>query len=302
MDVKVLNYFIALEDCGHYAPAAKKVYISPQGLSAAIKHLETEVGVPLFNANSGTITLTKYGQVFSTYAHEMVAKTEEVVARISEMKRRQSREISLLSSVGLINFFPDDFIQRFNETNTQGAFVPEVRALPDKECEQWLDNSLCDFALINKPVDLQKYSVLPIMEDNMVAWIRRDNPLADAEHITVADLSNQHLVELATDYKQSVNSERALTERAHDYSIFHVNEMIQILDHVITNGYVGLVVRLHTQIIHDPRVVAKPIEDLKWGFSLCWLASRILSEADTALIKWFSDAVNNGEVLGCAGK
>lgn len=301
MDVKVLSYFIALEECGHYAPAAKKVFISPQGLSAAIKHLETEVGVPLFNTNSGTITLTDYGRVFSKYAHEMVSKTDEALARIGEMKRRQSKEISLLTSVGLINCFPDDFIQRFNETNAQGTFVPEVRALPDIECEQWLDNLWCDFALINKPIDLHKYSVLPIMEDNMFAWIRRDNPLADADHITVADLSDQHLVELATDYKQSVNNERVLMERAHNYSILHVNEMIQILDHVITGGNVGLVVRLHAEIVDDPRVVAKPIEDLKWGFSLCWLANRILSEADMALIKWFSAAVNNGEVLGCDG-
>lgn len=287
MDIKALDYFIALEDCGHYSVAAKRVFISSQGLSSAIKRLEAELGVPLFDTVDGVVMPNEYGRIFSRYARETSHATKEAFATIGELKRRQSREITLISSVGLIDFYPDDFINQFNVENSLGARVNKMRALPDIECEESLRNGWYDFALINEPIDREQFASIPLYRDCMFAWVPVDNALSTKENLTSKDLSGQQLVELDLDYVQSHNTEQVLRENANGYDILHVDEMIQILGHTIRNGRIGLTVRPHAETVLDPRVRALPITDITWGFALCWSTGRILTDGDLALIDWF---------------
>lgn len=287
MDVKTLDYFIALEEFGHYSSAAKHAFISAQGLSSSIKRLEGELGVPLFNTVDGTVTLTEYGKMFSRYAHETSHSTKEIVAAINELRKRRESDIALVSSVGLIDCYPIDFLDRFNEENDCNACVTKTRALPDTECEESLVNSWCDFALINEPIDHERFASVPLFRDCMFAWVPVENDLSSRTSLTCADLSGQHLTELSLDYVQSKNTERLLRKRAHGYDILHVNEMIQILGHAIRDKRIGLTVRLHAETVNDERVRAIPVVDDTWAFSLCWSAGRFLSKADMALIDWF---------------
>lgn len=74
MDIKHLEYFLALAQREHIASTADLLHISSPALSKSIAKLETEVGVRLFDRHGNYITLNDYGRTFFDYA----AKTLDI--------------------------------------------------------------------------------------------------------------------------------------------------------------------------------------------------------------------------------
>lgn len=73
MDVKQLEYFLALMQREHISSTADLLNISQPALSKNIAKLEAEVGVPLFDRHGNRIILNEYGRTFANYAAKSLA-------------------------------------------------------------------------------------------------------------------------------------------------------------------------------------------------------------------------------------
>lgn len=72
MNIEYLKYFAELAKLQHYGKAAKALNISQPGLSHAIKTLEDEYGVPLFQKEGRNVSLSRYGK-------ELMQDVEEIL-------------------------------------------------------------------------------------------------------------------------------------------------------------------------------------------------------------------------------
>ena len=72
MQTDYLKYFIDVATLGSMTAAAKKNYMSPQGVSRSISALENELGCELFKRDSNKVTLTPYGERLLADAHQML--------------------------------------------------------------------------------------------------------------------------------------------------------------------------------------------------------------------------------------
>ena len=72
MNIEYLKYFAELAKTQHYGQAAKTLNISQPGLSHAIKTLEEEYGVPLFQKEGRNVSLSQYGK-------ELMKEVEEIL-------------------------------------------------------------------------------------------------------------------------------------------------------------------------------------------------------------------------------
>lgn len=61
MTLQQLNYVIAIAEAGSFNRAAERLYIAQPSLTSAIKELEKEIGVILFNRSGRGATLTADG-------------------------------------------------------------------------------------------------------------------------------------------------------------------------------------------------------------------------------------------------
>ena len=68
MTLQQLKYLIEVANSGSMNEAAKKLYVSQPSLSSAIKELEQEFGITLFNRTNKGISLSNEGQEFLGYA------------------------------------------------------------------------------------------------------------------------------------------------------------------------------------------------------------------------------------------
>ena len=67
MNLSQLYYFSKLSELEHFSKAAKELYITQPSLSHAIKSLETELGVQLFEREGRRMRLTPFGKEFAIY-------------------------------------------------------------------------------------------------------------------------------------------------------------------------------------------------------------------------------------------
>lgn len=80
MEVRQLEAFLAVADQLHFARAAAMLHVAPSPLSRAIKSLEKELGVELFERSTRSVTLTPAGEAFRGPAAEAIAASSRATA------------------------------------------------------------------------------------------------------------------------------------------------------------------------------------------------------------------------------
>ncbi|RNF78233.1 LysR family transcriptional regulator [Streptomyces botrytidirepellens] len=76
MDLRLVAYFVAVIDHGSVTKAAQALYIAQPSLSQAIRSLERQLGVQLFDRSGRRLTLTAGGRSFAGPARQILADVE----------------------------------------------------------------------------------------------------------------------------------------------------------------------------------------------------------------------------------
>lgn len=108
-----VRYFLTLADELHFGRAAKRLYITQQGLSYQIASLEKDLGIQLFIRDAKGIRLTDAGKKFA----ELFACLEHDIQRILEQYQGQSGDTLAVAyfenmDVGPMLFEIRDYLQR----------------------------------------------------------------------------------------------------------------------------------------------------------------------------------------------
>ncbi|WP_168666501.1 LysR family transcriptional regulator [Paraburkholderia sp. SG-MS1] len=85
MNIDDLNYFLAIAETGLLHRAATHVGVSQPALTKAVRRLETELGVMLFDRSPKGMQLTRYGAEFQRHAVALRASYEDAISKIAEL-------------------------------------------------------------------------------------------------------------------------------------------------------------------------------------------------------------------------
>ncbi|MDQ0791711.1 LysR family transcriptional regulator [Streptomyces sp. B1I3] len=85
MELRQLEYFIAVAEEQSFTRAAERVHISQSGVSAQIRQLERELGAELFDRSARTATLTVAGQAALEHARAALAAAGAVGQAVGEV-------------------------------------------------------------------------------------------------------------------------------------------------------------------------------------------------------------------------
>ncbi|GIF09391.1 LysR family transcriptional regulator [Actinoplanes siamensis] len=86
MDLRQLEYFVAVAETGSFTRAAERVHITQSGVSAQIKALEHELGAELFVRSGRTARLTEAGAVALRHARAALGSTLDLRDAIDDVK------------------------------------------------------------------------------------------------------------------------------------------------------------------------------------------------------------------------
>ncbi|MBC3192766.1 LysR family transcriptional regulator [Pseudonocardia sp. C8] len=101
MDLRLVEYFVAVIDHGGITRAAHALYISQPSLSAAIRSLENELGVPLFDRGSRRLRLTPAGAAFQEPARRVLREAAQARAKVGAVRDLRAGRLHVAAMAAL---------------------------------------------------------------------------------------------------------------------------------------------------------------------------------------------------------
>mgnify|MGYP004557165619 FL=1 len=98
MELRVLNYFLAVAREENFTRAAEQLHITQPTLSRQIADLEAELGVKLFTRSNHSITLTEDGMLLKRRAQEILALADKT--RRDFLNKEENLEGTILIGSG----------------------------------------------------------------------------------------------------------------------------------------------------------------------------------------------------------
>ncbi len=197
MDIQHLKYAIEIERSRSISKAAEKLFVSQPFLSKAVKELEKDVGIDIFNRTSRGVVPTKKGEAFLARAREIVESVEELEKGFREERGQSLRfEISVPIACYISQAFVD-FVRElpagdelrvdYRETNTMST----IRHVVERDCNIGIiryQTNFEDYYL--RHLESKDLVVKPIWRFEYHLVMSRESPLAGLENISTEDLKN----------------------------------------------------------------------------------------------------------------
>lgn len=193
MELRVLQYFLAVTREQSISGAAQSLHLSQPTLSRQLKELEEELGKQLFLRGNRRITLTEEGMLLRKRAEEvvdLVQKTEQEIAATDD----------LVAGDVYIGAGETDAVRYLARAARQlQEDYPDIHyhisSGDTTDVLESLDKGLIDFGLLFGAVDTSKYEYIDFpVSDTYGILLRRDSPLADKESLTPEDLWDKPLM------------------------------------------------------------------------------------------------------------
>ncbi|PRZ44308.1 DNA-binding transcriptional LysR family regulator [Antricoccus suffuscus] len=123
VDVRRLEYFLAVVDYGGVVKAAAAIPVAQPSLSRSIKTLEHELGVALFDRSGRRLELTDVGRALVAPARQMLADTAAARAAVDEVSRLSGGRLDIVAlptlAMGPLAELTGEFRRRYPRVGVQ---------------------------------------------------------------------------------------------------------------------------------------------------------------------------------------
>ncbi|PTR31362.1 LysR family transcriptional regulator [Rhodococcus sp. OK519] len=195
MELRQLEYFVAVAEEANFTRAAARVHVSQSGISAQIRQLENELGAPLFDRSTRVATLTAAGEAALVHARDALASARAVRESVDAVNRvvRGRIEVGMVTACTVTPLF--DALSAFHRAHP-GVAASLTEANSDRLVDGVRGGTL-DLALVGiaggTPSDLESITVV---RERLVAAVPDGHPLTRSGPITLADICAHPLVSL----------------------------------------------------------------------------------------------------------
>ncbi|MGG2055120.1 LysR family transcriptional regulator [Lysinibacillus pakistanensis] len=192
MDLKQLQYFIAVTEQMNFSKAAEKLHISQPSLSNAIKKLEQEIGSPLLKRNTRNLQLTEAGELLYERAKVILKNMEVLKIEMDEVIVHGTSEVTIGVMESIKHWLPK-VIANYKRDYPQ-MMIHLVDILGSKRVKKSLKSYKTHVIITNQRMDDDELEVQSLYEERLVAVLPLNHPLAEKDRLTFADLCNEPFI------------------------------------------------------------------------------------------------------------
>ena len=197
--LRQIQYFVAVAEQGSVTRAAQNLSISQSSVTEALKELETDLGVELFERHPRGLTITHNGHQFLRHATKILASVTDARTSFSGKQNEISGTLNIGVTSLVAGYVLSDLLARYR------------RACPGVEVSAIEDNGgYLEHLLVGGELDVA-VMVISNLRDRMALqaeiletspyrlWLPMGHPLVSADIISVADIAREPLIMLTVD-------------------------------------------------------------------------------------------------------
>ncbi len=279
MRIQQLEYLERIVESGSINEAAKRLFLTQPSLSNAVKELENEMGIQIFQRSSGGISLTAEGREFMTYSKQIL---DQVNLMNERYKNGQQRKQSFSVSAQHYAFVVHAFVELIKSVNAN-EYQFTLRETETQNIFNDLAQFKSELGILYTNGFNQKIMQRLFKENNLVftplfvakphIFVSRYNPLTSKSSVNLSDLEDfPYLSYEQGEVNSFYFSEEILSTLSHKKSI-KVSDRATIFNLMVgLNGYTissGII----SSKLNDDKIVAIPLnvdDDITMG----WLKHR----------------------------
>ncbi|WP_411905699.1 LysR substrate-binding domain-containing protein [Rhizobium mayense] len=197
--LRQLQYFVAVAEQGSVTRAAQNLSISQSSVTEALKELESDLGVELFERHPRGLSITHNGHQFLRHATKILATVSDARTSFSGKQNEAGGALNIGVTSLVAGYVLSDLLARYR------------RACPGVEVSAIEDNGgYLEHLLVGGELDVA-VMVISNLRDRMALqaeiletspyrlWLPMGHPLVSADIISVADISREPLIMLTID-------------------------------------------------------------------------------------------------------
>ncbi|MGR8932509.1 MAG: LysR substrate-binding domain-containing protein [Gammaproteobacteria bacterium] len=192
MNLRDLNYLIAVADLRSFGKAAEHCFISQPTLSTQIKKLEDELGIQLLERTNKKVLPTELGERVIASARRILKEVEIIKEFATTAQDPLAGNFRLGAFPTLATYLFPQLVPHIKQT------LPRIRLiLIEEKTEQLLQqlrSGQIDAALLALPVDEDFLAKEVLFDDEFLLAVASDHSLADKAVIEQRDLAGQSLL------------------------------------------------------------------------------------------------------------
>lgn len=304
MNTLHFKYAVEIEKTGSISKAAENLYMGQPALSRTIKELENSLGITIFKRTSTGVVPTKKGAEFLVYAKNILSQLSEMETLYKEDSNDAQRiSISVPRSSYLSKAFSRFLRQldhnkkidiKYKETNSTRT----INKLSIGEYNLGViryETIYEDYFL--KSFSDKKFVCEPLWEFECVAVMSKTHPLADADTISLNDLTpfielvhGDNIIPYLSGENTQINSN--YDELSQKIYIFERGSQFDLLLN-LPESYM-MVAPLPNDVLERHGLIQKKVSTSAQGYKdvLVYRDSYNLTELDKQLIRKIKDVIN----------
>lgn len=257
MNLDYLRYFVRLAQVGHYTRASEQLNISQPSLSHAVRQLEEELGVPLFERQGRNTQLTQFGAEFLDCAARTLATLDEGVTSLQRKARGEG-----LIRLGFLRVLGTEYVPRlaarFLAAHPDQQLQFTFHSGRTQELLEGLADRRYDLVFCSRPAPELGLTAVPVRAQELVLIVPPGHPLAGRAGVSLAEAAPYPMVCFSRD-----SGLRAVVDELFDAlgvcpQVAWETEEDQVVAGLVAQGF-GIAVVPEMDVLHQLDLVALPI-------------------------------------------
>lgn len=282
MELRQLEYFQMASRLKNITRAAERLRVSQPNITVAVKKLEAELGIQLFDRSQKQLSLTPEGAVFLNRIELALRNIQDAVVEVNDYKQLQKGtiKIGIPSMIGAY-LFPKIFSSFQRRYSHLDIYLYEEGSMAIRE---QLERDELDFGIVIISGASQNLQLLPMSTNQILACVPPQSPLAEKSSLAISDLSEIDLIMLKEgSYLRNLVLQKLKAENIDPNIVLESNQIETIKGLVASDVGAAFLIDV---IVHDtPNIKTLPLaEPLFVDIGLAWKKDRYISRAAQSFI------------------
>lgn len=192
MNIRDLQYLVALSETNHFGQAAQQCHVSQPTLSTQIKKLEHELGITLVERDNKHVILTDIGHTIIEQAKEVLSSVDAIkdIAKQSKDPESGTLTLGLIPTIGpyLLPYAIKAIKARFPELT---LYLHEAKT---EDLTAMLKTGKIDVAIMALPLHDERLDHYPIYNEAFFAALPARHALANKSTLQFSDLQHHNIM------------------------------------------------------------------------------------------------------------
>ena len=192
MNIRDLEYIVAVANLGHFGQAAKACHVSQPTLSGQIRKLEDELGITLFERGRGGVKVTDTGQDVIAKARDVLAAADDIhnIARAAQDPYAGTFRMGLIPTVA--PYIIPQFVAKLRSE------LPDLKMVYREDITERLTDDLLDGridgALLATPPTSDALDTLPLYTEPFLLVAPKDRDLSLSPPVRMSDVADKDIL------------------------------------------------------------------------------------------------------------